>query len=146
MSKQVRSTPRQFFVLVLLLACAGVSAQSPMLTVLDKAPNRASPGIVSSLEKCDVPKLPLKLSVGITLLSSKVVGDRLDGRAISLRSYRFNQSLDKVLPELERAGAVLRFEPPGDLRKQPVGTVWHGYNEMNGLTGTRELSCSRIDR
>ena len=79
-------------------------------------------------------------------VSSKVVSDRLDGRAISLRTYRFSHTLEKVLPELERAGVVLRFDPPGALHKLSVGAVWHGYNEMDGLEATRELSCSQIAR
>jgi len=131
----------------MLMVCPAIAlGQSPLTTVMSKSKQPASQGFAALLAQCAAPKLPMELSAGISLESSTVVSDRLDGREIRLRSYRFNRLLDKVLPELERVGAVLHFNPPGDLRKQPVGTVWHGYNEMEGLEATRELSCSRIER
>lgn len=71
------------------------------------------------------------------------MSDRWDGFEVHLRSYRFTRTLDKVFPELEKAGVVLKFDPP--LRKT-VGAVWHGYNEMDGIEATRELTCIRVVR
>jgi len=122
------------------------SAQNVMTTVLNKSPGRAETSIAAVLAQCAPPKLPLRLAAGISLVASKVVHDSSDGREVSLRTYRFTQTLEKVLPELKRAGVELRFEPPGDLHGVPVGTVWHGYNEMDGMEATRELTCSRVTR
>lgn len=146
---QTRNTPPRFVMksaLVIALASAAVPAlaQSPMSTVLSKPAKSAPADFAPVLAQCTAPELPMALSAGISLVASKVASDQLDGRAISLRTYRFSHALDKVLPELERAGVVLRFDPLGDLRKLPVGTVWHGFNEMDGLGATRELTCSRI--
>lgn len=146
---QIRNTPprlvmKSALAIALVSAAVPVLAQSPITTVLSKPAKSAAADFATWLAQCAAPKLPMNLSAGILLVASKVVSDQLDGREISLRTYRFSQALDKVLPELERAGVVLRFDPPGDLRKLPVGTVWHGYNEMDGLEATRELTCSRI--
>lgn len=146
---QARKTPSRFvmnsaLVIALVLVAASALAQSPMTTVLSKPAKPASADFAALLAQCAAPKLPIKMSAGISLVASKVASDQLDGRAISLRTYRFSHALDKVLPELERAGVMLRFDTPANLRKQPVGTFWHGFNEMDGLEATRELTCSRI--
>lgn len=132
--------------IVLITMPTTATAESPLTTVLSKPAKSASLGMVELLSNCAAPKLPMTATVGSTLVSSTVVIDRVRGREVSRRTYRFSQALDKVLPELERAGAVLRSEPLGDLCKQPVGTVWHGYDVQKGLMSVRELTCSRIDR
>jgi hypothetical protein len=113
---------------------------------LNKSKKSASVGVVKLLTDCAAPEPSMKVAAGITLVSSNIVIDRVGRREIHRRTYRFSHALDKVLPELERAGVVLRFESPGDLRKQAVGTVWHEYNKKEGLMSVRELICSRIDR
>ena len=147
---QVFRDLRQYSVLTLAVILCGTtemaSAQTVMTTVLNKSKRGAETGIAHVLAQCSVPKLPLKLSASINLVASKVAYDRLDGRRISLRTYRFTQTLENVLPDLKRAGVEVTFEPLGDLRDVPVGTVWYGYNEMDGIEVTRELTCSRVTR
>lgn len=132
------------FLLGAALFClsALASAQSPMTTVLGKS-STANADIAKVLAQCSAPKLPLKLTSNISLVSSKVMSDRWDGVEVQLRSYRFTRTLDKVLPELEKAGVVLKLDPP---LSKSVGSVWHGYNEMDGIEATRELICIRVVR
>lgn len=132
-----------------LVMAAGAQAQSPMTTVLDKSSARQSEArtqLAAQIARCDLPRLPAKLGRQVSLLSSWVLPDRIQGREIALRFYRFSHSLDQVLPLLAAQGVKLQLESPADLLAQAPGTVWHGYNEMDGLEATNELTCGQLLR
>lgn len=139
-----------FLAAVVSLAVTELCAQGPMMTVMSKNKGAATAeNLVGSIVTCKVAarSVPVRLNDKIIMSNVKFFRESRENRNVVVQTMRFNVPVSQVIPVLQSmSGGKIRLEPFGDLRRLPIGAVWHGFNEEEGMESTHDFICTRVEK